>query len=379
MTRQLIESGECGENSTLTRRSSWRRSQTVDESNQSTLTRNRSESSNQSTLTRRRSMKDGTRSDSNESTLTRQRAGKDANNALTEASRALQETMNSLVLQAEPAPEPCFEEVMESNLETISNHSSSFGEEDKEHDDDLPPPPEMFDSTLSLDSLPPPPSQSELPTFDSELSCSSLSLASLPPFPRAATPPSPKSDLSTPVSSGEATPTNGTPTRNPPARAFDFSNTRNESPNSGEATPTNGSLTRSGHVSANATPTNSPLSRGASFRGFDYKDATRHQPIVQATTGVKAPYYPPTSATNTVVIPVLPPCGAKPTAQRVSFLPQSPRLPAGPRRVSFASPPALPSPTKLSPPHTDFLKDLQRVMRKKWQVRFDFVWFKFIN
>lgn len=58
----------------------------------------------------------------------------------------------------------------------------------------LPPPPELSQSTLSLDSLPPPPAPGEL--YNGELSGSSLSLASLPPPPPSPPPPAPAKKIS---------------------------------------------------------------------------------------------------------------------------------------------------------------------------------------
>lgn len=58
----------------------------------------------------------------------------------------------------------------------------------------LPPPPELSQSTLSLDSLPPPPAPGEL--YNGDLSGSSLSLASLPPPPPSPPPPAPAKKIS---------------------------------------------------------------------------------------------------------------------------------------------------------------------------------------
>lgn len=58
----------------------------------------------------------------------------------------------------------------------------------------LPPPPELSQSTLSLDSLPPPPAPGEL--YNGELGGSSLSLASLPPPPPSPPPPAPAKKIS---------------------------------------------------------------------------------------------------------------------------------------------------------------------------------------
>lgn len=257
--------------------------------------------------------------------------------------------MNNLLTQTESIrrdESSEFEEALERNLENISDNASSFGDEEEkfqnnELDDILPPPAEMFESTLSLDDLPPPPSQSELPIYDnSELSCSSLSLASLPPFPAPVQDLSPKSDLSSPVSSGGATPIN---TFSP------------------DLTPTN----RSPALSPPAVT--SPKVPPKPFR--------QNVVIKNAVNGIglSTPYYSQINQSNSPVSP------RKVAPKKISFncvpeeIPISPKKPPPPKRSESTrlttSPKKIASKeSTLTPPPKDFLKDLQRVMRKKWQV-----------
>lgn len=275
--------------------------------------------------------------------------GLDNRLTLEEVNRSLNEAMNTLLTQTESIcreeGSSVFEEALERNLENISDNASSFDdEEDKtqtnEFDDLLPPPAEMFESTLSLSSLPPPPSQSELPVFDeTELSCSSLSLASLPPFPTS-TPrvSSPKSDLSTPISSGVATPVNVL---------------------SPDLTPTN----RSPAFSPPST-----LSPKVPPKPFIKNVINKNNVINSSST----PYYSQIQPCESPKSP------AKNSPKKITFnfIPEenleSPKKPLPPKRsdsTRLTSPKKIASKeSTLTPPPKDFLKDLQRVMRKKWQV-----------
>lgn len=268
---------------------------------------------------------------------------------LEEVNRSLNEAMNTLLTQTESIcrdeSSSVFEEALERNLENISDNASSFGdEEDKsqnnEFDDLAPPTSEMFESTLSLSSLPPPPSQSELPVFDeSELSCSSLSLASLPPFPTT-TPrvSSPKSDLSTPVSSGGATPVNAL---------------------SPDLTPTN----RSPALSPPAT-----LSPKVPPKPFLQNFINKNN----IANAISTPFHSQAQLSESPRSPV------KVTQKKISFnfipeeITSSPKKPLPPKRsesTRLTSPKKIASKeSTLTPPPQEFLKDLQRVMRKKWQV-----------
>lgn len=254
--------------------------------------------------------------------------------------------MNNLLTQTETIcrdESSEFEEALERNLENISDNASSFGDdEDKlqnnELEEFLPPPAEMFESTLSLDSLPPPPSQSELPVYDnSELSCSSLSLASLPPFPTAPRPSSPKSDLSTPVSSGGATPVNAL---------------------SPDLTPTNRSPAFSPPTTLSPKVPPKPLRQNIIIKNNNNCNSTPYYSQIQQNESPNSP--------------------RKNSPKKISFnfipeeITDSPKKPLPPKRnenTKLTSPKKIASKeSTLTPPPKDFLKDLQRVMRKKWQV-----------
>lgn len=196
----------------------------------------------------------------------------------------------------------------------------------------LPPPPDDLDgtlslSTLSLDSLPPPPPQHEL---DKSLSGSQVSLASLPP---------PPPELSLIVNS--------------------YAAARMRSPETPE------------------------------------KKFLPSEPIYAKTMkpAIKAPPYKAPPPYNGVA-PPLPPPAIKTVSfaespvllrRKVCFEDQVKTIPISPKRQTTANVPAPPpraeftrlshcqtSPKRLaestSNPPVNFLKDLQRVMRKKWQV-----------
>ena len=288
---------------------------------------------------------------------------------LEEVNRSLKEAMNTLLNQTESISRDesssVFEEALERNLENISDNASSFGDDDDDDDDNnvnekiqnndfdvdlLPPPSEMFESTLSLSSLPPPPSQSELPVFDeSELTCSSLSLASLPPFPTSSTTTtprvsSPKSDLSTPASSGGATPVNAfSPDLTPTNRSPAFSPPSTLSPKV-PPKPFHLLKNNNNNVVNSIIPYHSQMSNSDSLRS-----------PVKSTPPKKISFnFVPEEMTTTGT-----------TAE-------SPKKPLPPRRnenTSLTSPKKIASKeSTLTPPPKEFLKDLQRVMRKKWQV-----------
>ncbi|EEB15942.1 conserved hypothetical protein [Pediculus humanus corporis] len=276
----------------------------------------------------------------NGGTLTRGRTGSETEEGKlsktgTLTRNSLKEAMNTLLNQTE----------------SISRDESSSKIQNNDFDVDLlPPPSEMFESTLSLSSLPPPPSQSELPVFDeSELTCSSLSLASLPPFPTSSTTTttprvsSPKSDLSTPVSSGGATPVNAfSPDLTPTNRSPAFSPPSTLSP---KVPPKPFHLLKNNNNVVNSIiPYHSQMSNSDSLRS-----------PVKSTPPKKISFnFVPEEMTTTGT-----------TAE-------SPKKPLPPRRnenTSLTSPKKIASKeSTLTPPPKEFLKDLQRVMRKKWQV-----------
>ncbi|XP_037041223.1 ras-associated and pleckstrin homology domains-containing protein 1 isoform X3 [Bradysia coprophila] len=224
----------------------------------------------------------------------------------------------------------------------------------------LPPPPDdlgnnlLNGSTLSLDSLPPPPPP--LCELSNEFSASQVSLVSLPP---------PPPDLR-PV----YIPTN---TRLPPADTIH---------------PITHFIVPQTTCYNNTLPTNLPST--------EWKKEP--QPIYSKTIkpSIKAPPYkspPPYNGTNPP--PIAPPATTKSVSfadspvllrRKVCFEDQIQSIPLSPRRSSKDTssvplPPPRAEATRLSTitspkrlldstsnPPTDFLKDLQRVMRKKWQV-----------
>lgn len=313
----------------------------------------------------------------------------------------------------------------ETNGEVILNDSPSYQLP--------PPPPELYNSNLSLDSLPPPPNPNELPPMTgSELTGSQLSLMSLPPPPgedtgtikrrkdSCATPTNVLSPERTPIvgMSPDQTPTQSrinTPCVSPPTSAVgsncstptqanppvSFSPThrvsfaqnnqiygssaQNHDRNSNEtlyaATETQGpppyvnppqyrqsntlpgsqqlnnnnglrsSLRQSSlprQISSNSIASTNSSSSGNSIYGY-----TQNSPHLQRKVNFQEPSSP------------------KKTNKKISFNltplegPPLPKKPLPPKRAETTK---LSSPKKLAEPPTDFLKDLQRVMRKKWQV-----------
>ncbi|XP_063223677.1 uncharacterized protein LOC134531738 isoform X3 [Bacillus rossius redtenbacheri] len=285
----------------------------------------------------------------------------------------------------------------------------------------LPPPPsEMFESTLSLDSLPPPPLPSELPVY-TDICGSSLSLVSLPP------PPSPCIDTNTirrqqqqtttPHSSASTTPTNTlspltTPTR---TRACFSPPPYHDPPASPRVPPKplpvhkqnslsrqqsfeNGTGSVSGSSSHYAVPpylaelkAGSPmLVRKTSSSSDASMGSSTKSPISPAT-----PSSPPrlSSAPKSPILLTKQRSRTAPKKISFNFTPEEIGSPLPPASPTYASrslnkkplPPKRSESTRLSaagmspkrlsdadstltPPPKDFLKDLQRVMRKKWQV-----------
>ncbi|XP_011310496.1 amyloid beta A4 precursor protein-binding family B member 1-interacting protein isoform X2 [Fopius arisanus] len=301
--------------------------------------------------------------------------------------------------------------------------------EEIESDDEPlpPPPPEMFRSNLSLDSLPPPPAPGEIPICEnSELSGSSLSLVSLPP------PPSPlvgetgtirraRPKQSTPTSSmsPEGTPTH-TPTRNNLVCTTQngnsvnngYSSPHNSYPGSNASTPTFSPSTPNfispppfvpppayGAQAHSLQRQNSknepnygtyPAGQNQTIRPNPNMDTVRRSALKQNSSHYASPPYlaelkasssPQPQRRVTIQEPPTSPKTKTGTGKKISFnLPpqQEPGSPALPQRKPMPMPPAradstrLTSPKKLAAsdqaPPGDFLKDLQRVMRKKWQV-----------
>lgn len=248
----------------------------------------------------------------------------------------------------------------------------------------------MYNSNLSLDSLPPPPNPNELPPMTgAELTGSQLSLMSLPPPPGEDT-------GTVRRRKGSATPTNILSPDRTPTQSF-----------SPDQTPTQSRLNTPcvsppmSNVSSNCstpTQTNPPCS---------FSPTHRNQP----TPPPPPPYVNPPQYRQTNTLPgavnfnnnqnvlrsslrqtSLPrqitinngssPYGGRKTVnfqeqispkknKKISFnltpqeVPPLPKKPPPPKRSDSTK---LSSPKKLAEPPMEFLKDLQRVMRKKWQV-----------
>ncbi|XP_031343223.1 ras-associated and pleckstrin homology domains-containing protein 1-like isoform X2 [Photinus pyralis] len=305
-----------------------------------------------------------------------------------------------------------------------------------------PPPPEVYNSNLSLDSLPPPPNPSDLPPLTgSELTGSQLSLMSLPPPPsengdtdtvrrrkESTTPTSVFSPERTPTQSPDLTPTHSrlntpcfsppplsigsnssTPTRtNPPVsfsptshipETYSSNNSQNvvngqnydrhpsnqippqppaymnpppyrqnsTLPNSTVAfNNTNGlrsslrqtSLPRQVSVNSIASSNSSSSSGGTIYAMSPHMtDLQKKNAAVSPQPQRKVNFQEPTSP--------------KKLTKKISFnlIPQeAPALPKKPPPPVRSENTKLSSPKKLVEPPKDFLKDLQRVMRKKWQI-----------
>lgn len=256
----------------------------------------------------------------------------------------------------------------------------------------LPPPPDdigtLSGSTFSLDSLPPPPPPSDLLN---DLSASQMSLSSLPPPPAEVQP------VYLPQT-----------TRIPPASVHsnnhclisqttyytnnnNYNNDHNTNNNSNNNLPTV-SIDECDHVISpgpkNTTSPSQPIyvkSMKPSIKAPPYKSPPPYNGVNTNGTPIIASPTVPTKAVTFTDSPVL-------LRRKVCFedemvgtqqqqQPQSPRRSSG-SKDSVAPPPppraeatrlsTITSPKRLSdstsnPPH-GFLKDLQRVMRKKWQV-----------
>lgn len=211
-----------------------------------------------------------------------------------------------------------------------------------------PPPPDMFESTLSLDSLPPPP-----PPQPAELSGSRLSLVSLPPPPPPYRPPppapTPPSGTSTPTDC--LSPTRRVPLSTPPPvysapPYLAELKAAGGSPGTQPGSPPAGRRARSPPPS---TPP--PMPPPAAPHGPAQLTHTQQR---SRTAGKKISFAIPAESAGTDGTRSLPPPAS--------------RKPPPPRRSESTRLTTLPAPQQLAPPPKDFLKDLQRVMKKKWQV-----------
>lgn len=268
-----------------------------------------------------------------------------------------------------------------------------------------PPPPEIYNSNLSLDSLPPPPNPNELPPMTGqELTGSQLSLMSLPP------PPEEENSTGTVIRrrKGSVTPTNVlSPDRTPTVLSPDQTptpsrlNTPCVSPPAGStcSTPTNFSPTNhrngfdvcytnnkevqspppyvnppqykmnhtlpnnfNGNLRSSLRQSNSSLPRQISSNSIssnstNSSNGSTNSPCIQRKVNFDFDTKTPQSPKKTKKI------SFNLTPQEV--IPPLPKKPPPPKRSENTK---LSSPKKLADPPTEFLKDLQRVMRKKWQV-----------
>uniref|UniRef100_A0A182PKT4 Uncharacterized protein n=1 Tax=Anopheles epiroticus TaxID=199890 RepID=A0A182PKT4_9DIPT len=262
-----------------------------------------------------------------------------------------------------------------------------------------PPPPAVDDpvnfsgSTLSLDSLPPPPPPNEL---DNSFSGSQLSLASvqLPPPP----PPSGVSGASAGASSMPTAVQSSLPAVVPPAASA-------VSMNSSSTTTARQQEQRAANAMPSVAQSIMKLNSSHTLPSPASAAILKKEPIYSKTlkpSALKAPPYkapPPYNGGEgpATDAPATPPAPTKSVSfaespvllrRKVCFEDEVQEVPPSPRRICATysvGPPAPPpraeatrlsttytSPKRLSEssanPPRDFLKDLQRVMNKKWQV-----------
>ncbi|XP_018561442.1 ras-associated and pleckstrin homology domains-containing protein 1 isoform X3 [Anoplophora glabripennis] len=309
-----------------------------------------------------------------------------------------------------------------------------------------PPPPEIYNSNLSLDSLPPPPNPSDLPPMTgAELTGSQLSLMSLPPPPGendtgtirkrkgSVTPTNVLSPEKTPTvgMSPDLTPTHSrlntpicspplsnvgsncsTPTQNNPPVSFSPTHRVNYAQNNhiyGSAAQnhdrnsmdpvnnTNGFPAAPPYVNppqyrqASTLPGSSAFNNNMGLRSSLRQSSLPRQISSNSIASTNSSgssgnssvygntaYIPELQAKNMQNSPGLQrkvnfqePSSPKKSNKKISFnlVPQEvPPLPKKPQPPKRSETTKLSSPKKLADPPSDFLKDLQRVMRKKWQV-----------
>lgn len=287
-----------------------------------------------------------------------------------------------------------------------------------------PPPPEIYNSNLSLDSLPPPPNPNDLPPLTgAELTGSQLSLMSLPPPPsenntvdmgtlKRKTPLDSLSLDRTPTQgmSPDQTPTHSrlnTPCFSPPPLSIGSNCSTPTQCN----TPVNFSPTHRSESFVNGTQNRDSLiqppvyvnppqyrqsgtlpafNNSAGLRSSLRQTSLPRQVSVNSIASSNssnssgssvyavAPYISELQAKNAQNSPHVQrkvnfqePMSPKKTTKKISFnltpqeAPALPKKPPPPKRSENTK---LSSPKKLAEPPKDFLKDLQRVMRKKWQV-----------
>ncbi|GBP97037.1 Ras-associated and pleckstrin homology domains-containing protein 1 [Eumeta japonica] len=239
-----------------------------------------------------------------------------------------------------------------------------------DNSDDLPPPPPlcdmtdpqnaMFSSTLSLDSLPPPPPPIDQPLED--LNGSQLSLPPPPPEHTVDTQPGRVHDIVTQL----------TAQQEQGLRVAQLSPSRNSFPRQPSLDSVSSSASRSSSLhSDKSVYVQHTAAYGACLVEMQSKKISNGSPSVQKKLN---PEQPKTGSIKKVNfaddLPQNPDTTKK--NKKISFAlntPSSPRKPLPPKRNESTR---LSSPRKLadsnSNPPKDFLRDLQRVMRKKWQV-----------
>ncbi|XP_063700377.1 amyloid beta A4 precursor protein-binding family B member 1-interacting protein isoform X2 [Culicoides brevitarsis] len=224
----------------------------------------------------------------------------------------------------------------------------------------LPPPPDDLNSTLSLstlslDSLPPPPSQCEL---DSNLSGSQISLASLPP------PPPELSPIVNTYATARMHPEVECPKK--PVVAFQLPSQQQQQQHSSP---------QKSQIPPQPNPKPEPIyasSLKSSIKAPPYKSPPPYNGNLNGNSNSLPP--PALKSVSFAESPVL-------LRRKVCFEDQVQTIPISPKRGNSAPlPPPRAEVTRLSQtspkrlvdsisnPPQNFLKDLQRVMRKKWSV-----------
>nr|XP_023013996.1 ras-associated and pleckstrin homology domains-containing protein 1 isoform X2 [Leptinotarsa decemlineata] len=277
-----------------------------------------------------------------------------------------------------------------------------------------PPPPEIYNSNLSLDSLPPPPNPSDLPPITgSELTGSQLSLMSLPPPPGevdtgtirrrkgSITPVNVLSPERTPTQgmSPDLTPTHSrlnTPVCSPPlsTAGSGCSTPVQANPPAGFSPAHRGSYSQNSpsyptqemppyvnppqYRQSNTLPSNPAFNNNMGLRSSLRQTSLPRQISSNSIASTNSSGSSGNSAYTMQNSPSLQrkvnfqePLSPKKSGKKISFilppqeLPPLPKKPPPPKRSESTK---LTSPKKLAEPPMTFLKDLQRVMRKKWQV-----------
>lgn len=246
---------------------------------------------------------------------------------------------------------------------------------DKDTDDlPLPPPAEevpdgMFSSTLSLDSLPPPP-----PPLDSieDLSGSQLSLPPPPPEHTMEAHSGRVSDIVSQLSAQQIEQAARAGQARASARVSD--NTARTFPRQPSLDSVASEVSRSSSLHSDKSLKGQNVAYGACLVELQTKKLSNGSTSIQKKLGPEAVKERTGSTKKVNFADDLPSCSEK-KPKKISFNlkdpppPLSPRKPTPPKRNESTR---LSSPKKLadsnSNPPKEFLKDLQRVMRKKWQV-----------